>query len=244
MKNLKRLLFISAACILMGCGTNDIQDDTVKDKAEEETEDERDDEDVTDVSEEENNPDEVISEDDNDDEMSPAELFKAFCNGEVEGKQISYYDGAVTPLDMSEYVFANTVADDEDVDITTLLEVCDPVDLDNDGEKEFVLFNPVYGYMCFDCKDGEVICFAQGAGTTAVCDYTKYDGEYWIVHKDTTHMGRVTFELTKYNGDLEVTDSFNIGMEDWDEDGVWSYYLDDTDLTEEEYNELIEEIFN
>ena len=167
-------------------------------------------------------------------------LFQAFCEGTIECKEIYYFDGSVTSKDLSSLCVYPL--SDKQIWYLSMVNNCVPLDLDFDGEDEFILYE-VYGYMCFDCKDGKVICFANGAGTSAVCDITEYDGAYWIVHEDVQHMGRLTYELRKYNGELEVVDSFEIGTEDWDGDGVWSYYIDDKTLSEEEYEELMAEIF-
>ena len=172
-----------------------------------------------------------------------AELFNAFCDGQIFAEARSYYDDTTWTMDAGDFQFAENTPEEER-DVTIMVERTTPVDLDNDGEMEFVLENPVYGDMCFDCKDGKVICFAQGEGTVAYCSYTIFDDAYWIVHSDTTHGGRCTYNLVKFNGDLEVVDSFDYGWEDWDDDGVKRFYKDDKDITEDEYDELMKKVFN
>jgi hypothetical protein len=175
-------------------------------------------------------------------EMSPEELFQAFCDGKIKAEARSYYDNTTWTMDNTYFQFEDSTPEEE-LDVTMLVEKMEPVDLDNDGEVEFILQNPVYGDMCFDCKDGKVVCFSQGEGTAAMCSYTKYDGAYWIVHSDTTHGGRCTYELSKFNGDLEVTDSLRFGWEDWEDTGVKSYYKDDNEISETEYEELYKIVF-
>ncbi|MBR5637777.1 MAG: hypothetical protein IKW81_12685 [Pseudobutyrivibrio sp.] len=174
--------------------------------------------------------------------MSSEELFQAFCDGKITAEARSYYDDTTWTMDNTYLQFVDSTPEDE-LDVTMQVEKKEPVDLDNDGELEFILENPVYGDMCFDCKDGKVVCFAQGDGTTAICSYTQYDGAYWIVHSDTTHGGRCTYELSKYDGDLKVVDSLNFGWEDWEDTGVKTYYMGDQEISETEYEELYKKVF-
>ena len=173
-------------------------------------------------------------------QMTPDELFTAFCDGQITAEARSYYSDEIWNIDADNYQFVPDTPEEER-DATLMVEKTEPVDLDNDGEVEFVLANPVYGDMCFDCKDGKVICFAQGEGTAAYCSYTLYDDAYWIVHSDTLHVGRCTYNLEKFNGDLEVVDSFAFGWEDWEDDGIKRFYKDDQDITEAEYEELLKQ---
>ena len=153
-------------------------------------------------------------------EKSPEELFDEYCAKE--------YSSAFS----------------EDADATEMLTKEDPVDLDNDGEKEFILYNPYYGCMCFDCKDGEIKLFACGEGTAAVCSYVTYKDATWIVHSDTTHGGRDVYQFDKYDGDLNIVESFNLywTAEDLEENNK-TYYYNDEEITEAEYNKYHDEIF-
>ncbi|MCR5665969.1 MAG: hypothetical protein K6G01_04005 [Eubacterium sp.] len=182
---------------------------------------------------------ESTSSDETSSEMSPEELFKAFCAGTIKA-EVKIADSDGESMDASYFQFEGTAEDE--IDPNLYVTVADPVDLDNDGEVEFILENEIYGYTCFDCKDGKVVCFARGEGTTAVCDYTKYKDAYWIVHSDTSHEGRCTYELTKYDGNLDIVDSFNFGWEDWEDDGNKKYYKNDQDITKEEYEALEAEV--
>ena len=175
-------------------------------------------------------------------DMSPEELFQAFCDGKITAEARSYYDDTTWTMDNTSFQFKETTPEEE-LDANLVVTTVDPVDLDNDGEVEFILENTMYGDMCFDCKDGKVVCFAQGEGTAAMCSYTQYDGAYWIIHSDTTHGGRCSYELTKFNGNLEVVDSFRFGWEDWEDDGKMSYYLDDNEISEADYEALYNKVF-
>ena len=174
--------------------------------------------------------------------LNPDDLFIAFCKGEINAYEI-LEDGSFENININNYQLAGSISENEIIDMTIYLKIIEPTDLDNDGECEYLLYNPVYGYMCFDCNDGKVICFAHGEGTTAVCSYTWYNEECWIVHSDTTHAGRCIYKLSKYNGNLDIVASFEIGWTDWDGDGNASYYMDDMELTKEQYEDYINEIF-
>ena len=154
------------------------------------------------------------------DEKSPEELFDEYC--------VKEYSSAFSG----------------DADATEMLTKEDPVDLDNDGEKEFILYNPYYGCMCFDCKDGEIKLFACGEGTAAVCSYVTYKDATWIVHSDTTHGGRDVYQFDKYDGNLNIVESFNLywTAEDLEENNK-TYYYNDEEITEAEYNKYHDEIF-
>ena len=45
------------------------------------------------------------------------------------------------------------------------------------------------------------------------------------------------------NGNLEVVDSFMFGWEDWEDDGIKTYYLDDNEITEADYKALYDKVF-
>ena len=146
-------------------------------------------------------------------------------------------------IDASDYQFVSDTPQEE-LDVTYLVERKKPVDLDNEGEVEFVLSNPAYGDIYFDCKDGKVICFVPWEGTGAYCSYTKYDDAYWVVHRDTLHVGRCSYNLEKFNGDLEVVDSLAFGWEDLEDNGIKRFYKNDQNITEAEYDQLMNQVFN
>lgn len=163
--------------------------------------------------------------------LSPEELFELFCQGEIKALTLSE-DGSEGYIDASGFEFENYT------DATSAVSIEEPLDLDNDGEVEYILKNMVYGDMYFDCKDGAVVCFAMGEGTAIQCSYQLIDGEYWIVHggfvgDESAH----TFE--KYNGDLEVTDSFHLYCRNQDE--VKKYYKDDSEISGQLYSSYFSE---
>lgn len=89
------------------------------------------------------------------------------------------------------------------------------IDLDNDGEREQIMEGP-YGGLYLDARDQKVYVFAEGEGTAGVLSYTEYEDAVWIVHRDTTHMGRQMYWLTRYNGEGEIEDEFQLSAEYWD----------------------------
>ena len=87
---------------------------------------------------------------------------------------------------------------------TEMVKIEDPADVYNDGEPEFILYNMVYGDLIFDCKDGKIICFAQGEGSAGVCSYVTYKDAIWVVHQDTTYSGRRYYKFDKCDGSLNA----------------------------------------
>ena len=78
--------------------------------------------------------------------------------------------------------------------------------------------------------------------------YTHYDSATWIVHSDTTHAGRQTYWLTRYDGDGNIADEFRLGAEYWDSpDGIYDENSDFTyrnaKISMEEYETLLSDIF-
>lgn len=165
--------------------------------------------------------------------MTPQQLFDAFCAGEIQA-EFKDIDGNTGYFDTREWGWSLD-------DMNDYQKVLDPVDVDNDGEPEYII-DTIYGIMCFDCKDGKVVDFAEGTDTTTVCRYITYDNATWIVFQDTLHEGRCTYQLYKFNGDLEITDSMNLY---WYEDdaGNRTYYYNDDEITEDKYNSISKKIF-
>lgn len=123
----------------------------------------------------------------------------------------------------------------------------DRIDLDNDGENEQIIYGP-YGGFYVDARDGKVYVLATGEGTAGVLSYADYDNAIWIVHSDTSHVGRQTFWLTRYDGGENITDEFKLGAEYWEsaedkygENSDFTYR--DEKISMEEYEELRKEIF-
>lgn len=121
------------------------------------------------------------------------------------------------------------------------------IDLDNDGENEQIVNGP-YGGIYFDARDGKVYVLAEGEGTTGLLSYTNYDNVTWIVHSDTTHMGRQTYRLTRYDGEGNIVDEFKLGAQYWDSlndkyDENSDFTYRDKSISMEEYEALRKEIF-
>ena len=233
----KLMVFAIAALMLAGCKNEETDSKEMSEELDAyvsedtaEKESEYDNEELEAYSEE-------SSEDLKDNEDENTELFNAFCNGDVEGEYIDE-NGNSHPYTLDGYVIGGD-------DVNDSLSIGEPVDVDNDGELEFELVSPMYGSMFFDCKDGRVVLITQGEGTTSMCSYTTYDGATWIVHKDTLHSGRCTYFLDKYNGDLQIVDSINLYWitEDYDEDSPKSYYFNEQEISEEEFDSYYQAIF-
>lgn len=100
-----------------------------------------------------------------------------------------------------------------------------------------------------DARNGKVYVLAEGEGTAGVLFYTNYDNAVWIAHSDTTHMGRQMYWLTRYDGDGNIVDHFQLSAEYWD--SLDSQYDENSDFTYrdekismEEYEALRDEILN
>ncbi|MDE7417672.1 MAG: hypothetical protein K2N44_15445 [Lachnospiraceae bacterium] len=122
------------------------------------------------------------------------------------------------------------------------------IDLDNDGENEQIINGP-YGGIYIDARDGKVYVLAKGEGTAGILFYTNYDNSVWIVHSDTTHVGRQTYWLAKYDGDGNVVDEFGLGAAYWDApddkyDENSDFTFRDTKISMEEYEALRKEILD
>lgn len=166
--------------------------------------------------------------------MPPEELFQAFCKGVIQAECLNS-DGEERYMDASAFDFKTCD------DVTLMASIGDPVDIDNDGDEEFVIQNPVYGNWYFDCKDGKVICFAWPEGTARRCFYRKYNNANWVVHSDIDSAERSGYCFDKYNGDLEIVDSFCFR---WEEiDGIERYYINNQEVSQGEYEELKNKVF-
>lgn len=120
------------------------------------------------------------------------------------------------------------------------------IDLDNDGEREQIMDGP-YGGLYLDARDQKVYVLAEGEGTAGVLSYTEYEDAVWIVHSDTTHMGRQMYWLTRYNGKGEIEDEFQLSAEYWDSqnsqyDEKSDFTFRDKKISMEEYEALKTEI--
>lgn len=165
------------------------------------------------------------------------ELLDAFLAGEIPA---FYGDNGEASIN-----FEQLPIDEED---WNSYSVGERIDLDNDGENELILDGP-YGGMYIDARAGKVYVLAAGEGTAGILSYTDYDHATWIVHSDTTHAGRQTYWLTKYDGDGNIADEFKLGAEYWyspddkyDENSDFTYR--DAKISMEEYETLLSEIFS
>lgn len=164
------------------------------------------------------------------------ELLDAFLAGEISA--ISGDDGEAS------LNFDELPVNEED---WYSYSVGERIDLDNDGENELILDGP-YGGMYIDARDGKVYVLAAGEGTAGVLSYTDYDNATWIVHRDTSHMGRQTYWLTKYDGEGRMADEFRLAAEYWDSsestyDENSDFTYRDEKISMEEYEALLSEIF-
>lgn len=164
------------------------------------------------------------------------ELLDAFLAGEI----LAFYDdNGEASID-----FNQLPIDEED---WGSYSVGERTDLDNDGEEELILDGP-YGGMYIDARAGKVYVLAEGEGTARFLSYTDYDNATWIVHSDTTHAGRQTYWLTRYDGSGKIADEFRLGAEYWDSpddkyDENSDFTYRDGKISMEEYETLLSEIF-
>lgn len=162
-------------------------------------------------------------------------LYRAFADDEVPAIRIGE-DGKE-----STFMFSDLPQDPYEWDSYSIEPL--GVDLDNDGDEELILKGP-YGGMYIDVRDDKVYVLAEGEGTTGELSYTSFDGETYIVHRDTSHGGRQVYWFDKYNGKGEVEDSFTLSAEYWDsEDDHYNENSDftfrDKKITMEEYESLV-----
>ena len=164
------------------------------------------------------------------------ELLDAFLAGEIP----AIYDNG----DEAVIMFDQLPFDEED---WFSYSAGERIDLDNDGEKEQIVSGP-YGGSYFDARDGKVYELAEGEGTTGFLSYTDYDNAILIVHSDTTHVGRQTYWLTRYDGEGNIVDEFRLGASYWDSlDDIYNENSDftyrDKKISMREYEALRKEIF-
>lgn len=164
------------------------------------------------------------------------ELLDAFLAGEIPA---FYNDGT------NAYTFMVSDLTFDEVDYFSY-SVGERVDLDNDGENEQILEGP-YGGIYIDAREGKVYVLAQGEGTAGVLFYTDFENAVWIVHCDTTHVGRQMYWLEKYDGGGNIVDEFVLSAQYWDSpDGKYDENSDfsyrDEKITMAEFEALRKEI--
>ena len=173
------------------------------------------------------------------------ELLDAFLAGEIP----AFYDDGkwIIQYDHEESVILLRQQPEDETDYFSY-SVGERIDLDNDGENEQIINGP-YGGIYIDARDGKVYVLAEGEGTAGVLFYTNYDNSVWIVHSDTTHVGRQMYWLAKYDGDGNVVDEFGLGAAYWDApddkyDENSDFTFRDTKISMEEFEALRKEILD
>ena len=166
-------------------------------------------------------------------------VFDAFLNNEI----YAYYpENFEYPGDPFKY--EDRYHGEDDIDS---LKASGRIDVNNDGKKDLIL-EDYYGetYICEN--DGKLYVLAEPNGTAVRTSHTYYDGAEWIVTMDVGHAGRESYYLTKYNGDGEVVDEFELSAEYWDslddrydENSDFSYRGES--ITMQEFEKLRDEIF-
>ncbi len=157
------------------------------------------------------------------------ELLDAFLKGEINASRPGTLNGTfnISELDMS----------GESWDSYSVGEM---IDLDNDGERELILSGP-YGGMYLDASDGAVNVFAEGEGTAGELSYSiGSDGGVNIVHRDTTHEGRIWYRFDKYLSADRIVDSATLVMYNQENaaDTFRTYYYNDKEISASRYSEL------
>lgn len=229
----KVVVLISCLLVLSGCGVSQDHEAVLPNVEVEEADVEEND---SEESGDKDSSEISVDEDTIVDEYNPEELLDAFLASEIP----AIYDNG----DDSFIMYDQLPHDEED---WVCYSVGERIDLDNDGENEQIVNGP-YGGIYFDARDGKVYVLAQGEGTAGELSYADYDNVTWIVHSDTTHVGRQMFWLKRYDGGGNIVDEFKLGASYWDSDD--DKYDENSDFTYRdekismsEYEELREEIF-
>ena len=118
-------------------------------------------------------------------------------------------------------------------------------DLDNDGERELIIYGP-YGGKYVDARDGGVYELTCGDGTALHLCYADYNNKTYICHVDNSHGGRETFLMDQYNGDGEIVESTSLRAEFWELgyfDETAECHFGDEAISTDRYLELREMIF-
>ncbi len=171
---------------------------------------------------------------------APGYLFDKFLHGEIDAEVLK-------PLEPEEWGFESETVNISDLNYEPEEWSWDAfyfggkLDLDNDGENEFILDGP-YGGMYFDVIDGTLYVFAAARGNAGGLKYTYYDDAYWIVYHDTTHGGRLCYWLYKYEGADNLVDSMTLmGFVNSEDDKEFTF--NGESITEDEFDRIHDEIF-
>ncbi len=137
-------------------------------------------------------------------EQSVEECLDMFLAGDI----MAFYPNA----EGKPFYITELSIDEEDA---LSYSIGDRVDLDNDGELELIL-NGAYGGKYFDVREGQIFVLDEGWGTAGILSYTYFDDQTWIVHSDTTHVGRYIYDFTLYDGSGNIADTFQLTQEFWE----------------------------
>ena len=168
---------------------------------------------------------------------SPEDLFDRFAAGEIDAEFLT----SSPVVEGRGSVNFNDLDYDPD-NIYMSFRVGEQIDLDNDGENELIIDGP-YGGMYLDAIDGNLYVFAQALGNGGSLSYTFYDDAMWIVISDTTHAGRASYVLYKFEGGDNLVDRLSLMAENYYEDQEGVYTFNDEPVTEEEYTRIHDEMF-
>ena len=172
---------------------------------------------------------------------SESDLFDEFINGNIEANGNGFY--------YEDEFWANEVPiiTDGVPDWDQYCAKSERCDLNNDGDEEVIIYDGRQtDYMYLDIYDNEVIVMEMAPfGKLA---HISYDNAEWIVYYDTSHTGRTNISLKKYNGTGNVVDSFDLDCfysdefaDSYDSNSTFTYR--DENITMEEYEQLLSEIF-
>ena len=178
----------------------------------------------------------ILDESDISESFNSEKLLDAYLISEIPA---IYGDGI-------EILFDQLLQENEEVAYLNF-SVGERIDLDNDGEDEQIINGP-YGGLYLDARDQKVYVFARGEGTSGMLSYINYDNAVWIVHSDTSHMGRQMFWLTRYDGGEKIVEELLLAAEYWDSpDGVYDENSDFTfreeKISMKTYEALRKELF-
>lgn len=210
----KVVVLISCLLVLSGCGVSQDHEAVLPNVEVEEADMEEND---SEESGDKDSSEISVDEDTIVDEYDPEELLDAFLASEIP----AIYDNG----DDSVLMYDQLPHDEED---WVCYSVGERIDLDNDGENEQIVNGP-YGGIYFDARDGKVYVLAKGEGTAGELSYADYDNVTWIVHSDTTHVGRQMFWMKRYDGGGNIVDEFKLGASYWDSDD--DKYDENSDFT-------------
>lgn len=138
--------------------------------------------------------------------LSSEELFDKWIAGEI---TVKYSKDSDTTISYAEIT-------DPALDWEMFSEVGRD-DVDNDDEIELLLSGP-YGLMIIDKVEDELLVLDEGDGMAAMCGVAVYNDSWWVLHMDTSHMGRMFYEMTRYEGYGNIVETNELSAEYWDDE--------------------------